>query len=373
MVWPPGSHLVGQLHLYGGHDGKRTGPPVAAATTGRGSQCPLLFVRDTSGRRFLVDSGSEVSILPVGTPVGRAPLTNVPKLRAANGTLIDIFETDKLVELDLGLGRTYPFKFFVAAVPEAILGADFLRAHVLVPDLRATRLYDRATFLSAACSTHPGTPADISSKTVHVKVERKSPVPSADGEELQYVRHLPVFRSLLDTPGRFPAVAMPGVEHCICSRGAPVYARPRRLTPAKLAAARKELDELLRCSILVPSHSQWASPIHLVPKDKGAGYRMVGCYERLNAVTVPDSKIDLARVRADPDEPNGPEEDRDSHSLWAVRIYQNAIWATQSRPNLPTSHGYGVPRPSEGLRLYRRCPRVFQHSPTAPGRLGCSP
>ncbi|KFD65246.1 hypothetical protein M514_00667 [Trichuris suis] len=300
-VWPPGSQLLGQLHLYRGHDGKRTGPPVAAATTGRGSQCPLLFVRDTSGRRFLVDSGSEVSILPVGTPVSRAPLTNVPKLRAANGTLIDIFETDKFVELDLGLGRTYPFKFFVAAaVPEAILGADFLRAHGLVPDLRAARLYDRATFLSAACSTHPGTPADISSRTVH------------------YVRHLPVFRSLLVTPGRFPAVAMPGVEHCICTRGAPVYARPRRLTPAKLAAARKELDELLKCGILVPSHSQWASPIHLVPKDKGARYRMVGCYERLNAVTIPDrypvpdlqtfadrlhratifSKIDLARAYA---------------------------------------------------------------------------
>ncbi|KFD70577.1 hypothetical protein M514_17370 [Trichuris suis] len=79
-----------------------------------------------------------------------------------------------------------------------------------------------------------------------------------------------------------------------------------------------ELDELVRWGILVPSQSQWASPIHLVPKDKGNCYRMVGCYERLNAITLPDrypipdiqtfadhlhgatifSKIDLARAFA---------------------------------------------------------------------------
>uniref|UniRef100_A0A5S6Q0Y3 RNA-directed DNA polymerase n=1 Tax=Trichuris muris TaxID=70415 RepID=A0A5S6Q0Y3_TRIMR len=111
---------------------------------------------------------------------------------------------------------------------------------------------------------------------------------------------------------------MPGIDHCIQTRGPPVYARPRRLMPAKLAAAKTELDELVRRGILTPSQSPWASPIHLVPKDNGSCYRMVGCYERLNSITLPDrnpipdiqtfadhlqgakifSKIDLARAFA---------------------------------------------------------------------------
>uniref|UniRef100_A0A5S6QGN9 Integrase catalytic domain-containing protein n=1 Tax=Trichuris muris TaxID=70415 RepID=A0A5S6QGN9_TRIMR len=209
--------------------------------------------RTCLGRRFLVDSGSEVSILPPNATTGKTPAPTASRLRAANG-------------------RVYPFKFLVADVPMAILGADFLREQGLIPDLRAACLRDGRTFLSV----HSSGPQSGTGAIVHVSVENRCPSNQADGTKFQDIR----------------------VDHTIETRGRPVYARSRRLRPDKLAAAKRELDELVSRGILVPSSSQWSSPIHLVSKDNGASFRMVGCYERLNAITVPDSKIDLARAYA---------------------------------------------------------------------------
>ena len=89
-------------------------------------------------------------------------------------------------------------------------------------------------------------------------------------------------------PTGFPSVKTPGLTHRIITRGNPTFARPRRLAPEKLSALKVELDQLIDHGILVPSSSPWASPIHFVEKDGGASYRMVGCYERLNAITKPD-------------------------------------------------------------------------------------
>ncbi|KFD47540.1 hypothetical protein M513_11584 [Trichuris suis] len=149
---PPSPQLPRRLYLPTRHVGKRLRRPIVAAAIGNGYNSPLLFVRDVTGRRFLVDSGSEVSILPAQPPGPHRPLPGGPKLKAANGTTIDVFQTGRHEILDLGLGRTYPFKFVVAAVPNAILGADFLRQHGLIPDLKAARLRDGVTFLSATCS-----------------------------------------------------------------------------------------------------------------------------------------------------------------------------------------------------------------------------
>uniref|UniRef100_A0A5S6QYL9 RNA-directed DNA polymerase n=1 Tax=Trichuris muris TaxID=70415 RepID=A0A5S6QYL9_TRIMR len=270
--------------------------------------------RTCLGRRFLVDSGSEVSILPPNATTGKTPAPTAPRLRAANGTKITVFEVNRLTKVDLGLGRVYSFKFLVADMPMAILGADFLREHGLIPDLRAACLRDGRTFLSV----HSSGPQRGTGAIVHVSVENRCPSNQADGTKFQDIRKSQNFRSLADPPGQFPSVTKPGVDHTIETRGRPVYARSRRLRPDKLAAAKRELDELVSRGILVPSSSQWSSPIHLVSKDNGWSFRMVGSYERLNAITVPErypvpdlqtfadrldgstifSKIDLARANA---------------------------------------------------------------------------
>ncbi|KFD61463.1 hypothetical protein M514_26359 [Trichuris suis] len=314
-IRPRRPHLSGKLQLLRRLAGKQRGQPIVAAAVGCHHTCPLLFVRDATGRRYLVDSGSEVSILPPSRRTARVPPAAGPRLRAANGTRIIVFEANRLAKIDLGLGRPYRFKFLVADVPTAILGADFLREYGLIPDLKAGCLRDGVTFLSTACSRSQ---TRASRALVHLTVEHDGLSPPVDGERFRDFRNSQVFRALADPPGQFPAVTMPAVEHTIETRGRPVYARPRRLMPDRLAAAKKELEELIRRGILVPSRSPWSSPIHLVPKDKGRTYRMVGCYERLNAITVPDrypipdiqtfsdqldgsvvfSKIDLARAYA---------------------------------------------------------------------------
>uniref|UniRef100_A0A5S6QKS1 Reverse transcriptase/retrotransposon-derived protein RNase H-like domain-containing protein n=1 Tax=Trichuris muris TaxID=70415 RepID=A0A5S6QKS1_TRIMR len=160
------------------------------------------------------------------------------------------------MKLDLGLGRDYTFTFLVANVPVAILGADFLRQHGLVPDLQAGCLRDECTAqcIPACGPNRPGRRA-----IVQVTLEHNVPAPPRDGVNFRHFRRSSLFRSLLDPPGEFPAVTTPGVEHTIETRGRPVYARARRLMPDKLAAAKKELQELLKRGILVPSHSSWSS------------------------------------------------------------------------------------------------------------------
>lgn len=244
--------------------------------------CRLMYVTDSQGRRFLVDSGSEVSLLPPSEP--STPLANSPvSLRAANGSAIAVYDTGHHLSIDLGLGRTYAFEFVIADVPTPILGADFLRQHGLVLDMKNSRLVDGRTFLAAYSSTtadtrcHPPV-AHIASHDATVR----------DGTCFAHVRNSELFRSVCVPPSHFPCVKTPGVTHRIVTRGHPVFSRPRRLAPVKQAALQKELDQLLSQGILVPSSSPWASPIHLVHKDGGASYRMVGCYERLNAITTPD-------------------------------------------------------------------------------------
>ncbi|CAB0031628.1 unnamed protein product [Trichogramma brassicae] len=77
------------------------------------------------------------------------------------------------------------------------------------------------------------------------------------------------------------------VQHRIVTFGQPVFARPRRLAGDRLAAAKAEFKKLLDRGIIRPSSSQWASPLHLVPKP-GNTWRITGDYRLLNARTRPD-------------------------------------------------------------------------------------
>ncbi|CDW60329.1 hypothetical protein TTRE_0000869701 [Trichuris trichiura] len=168
--------------------GRKQPPRIVAAAIGNGYNSPLLFVRDVTGRRLLVNSGSEVSILSAEPSGRRRPLPDAPKLKAANGTTIDVSHTGRHEILDLGVGRTYPFKFVIAAVPDTILSADFLRQHGLVSNLKAARLRDGVTFLSATCS-HCRRKA--AARLVHAKLEHNSDLP-IDGPSFQHVRNTPI-------------------------------------------------------------------------------------------------------------------------------------------------------------------------------------
>ena len=102
-----------------------------------------------SGLIFLIDTGAEISIIPVSDK-RRQQLSDL-KLYAANGTSIDTFGEVRLV-LNLRLRRPLAWNFYVVAVPYPIIGADLLDHHGLIVDLRRKCLIDSSTNLSSVGS-----------------------------------------------------------------------------------------------------------------------------------------------------------------------------------------------------------------------------
>ena len=59
------------------------------------------------------------------------------------------------------------------------------------------------------------------------------------------------------------------MHHIINAPGPLVAKKPRRFAPDRLAAAKKQFEEMLRLSLARPGEGPWASPLHMVPKQGG--------------------------------------------------------------------------------------------------------
>ena len=142
----------------------------------------------------------------------------------------------------------------IADVQNPILGADFPRSYNLLVDVGRRQLLDALTQL-----TIQGVASSDSSPS-------PSLLPTNTDSQ---------FTSLLK---EFPSVTQPciqeqpvkhNVTHHIVTTGPPVNARPRRLSPDKLKAARQEFDHMMELGIIRSSSSNWSSPLHMVPKKSG--------------------------------------------------------------------------------------------------------
>lgn len=241
---------------------------VSSATLTTAKQHGRLFAFDQNSHfYFLIDTGSEVSIVPQSRFKGM-PHASDWSLFAANGSPISTHGHHRMT-VDFGLGLTFGWNFIIADVKTPIIGADFLRKYHLVPYMSNNTLVHMRTNRSIVCR-----PSRLSSLGIST-----------------IVKGCPVN----DLLSKYPQITRPSavneikhnVLHYIETTGSPVHARSRRLAPDRLKAAKAEFEYMLRQGIVRPSNSPWSSPLHMVRKGKD-DWRPVGDFRALNSITKPD-------------------------------------------------------------------------------------
>ncbi|XP_011685387.1 PREDICTED: uncharacterized protein LOC105448491 [Wasmannia auropunctata] len=212
--------------------------------------------------------GSDISVLPKSWKNRDSSAANF-SLYAANGSKIHVYGSREL-ELNLGLRRSFNWKFTIAEVATPLLGADFLYHYNLLDDLRNKKLVDGLTDLK------------VEGKVTNIRTQSVSTLKQQDTIYTQILKEF--INVTRPSPQR---VNKHKVEHHIVTNGSPISDRARRLPPEKLKFAKQEIESWIKNSDCQPGSGQWANAMHMVDKKDGT-WRICEDYRRPNKIRVPD-------------------------------------------------------------------------------------
>lgn len=182
-----------------------------------------LFIFDTTNKlKFLIDTGADLSIVPRDIYNDTDKKNEDLILTAANGSKIHTYGR-KMLKVNLGLRRDYPFVFTIADINSPIIGADFLTHYGIIVDLKNKRLIDSLTNLTKECFF----------------LDSCSPSPKIFYIENNYAQLLQNYPNLV-IPPNFSLPVKHSVKHNIITNGYLPFCRPRRLDPTKFQIAKEE-------------------------------------------------------------------------------------------------------------------------------------
>lgn len=234
-----------------------------------GTTSKRLFVKDKiSTLNFLIDSGADLSSIPVTDNQQKTIKPFQSDIYAANNTPINLYGK-ATKNIDFNLDKQFTWTFIVSDVRTPIIGADFLSHYNLLVDVANGRLIDNATKIQVVGEIKQTTQPTI---TIIDKCKK-------------YTDLLTEFKQILTIPQINEKTATTTLHH-IATKGQPIKERARRLSPVRYKAAKEEFDYLIQMGICRPSKSPWAAPLHMARKK--TSWRPCGDYRRLNSVTIPD-------------------------------------------------------------------------------------
>ncbi|GFX52833.1 retrovirus-related Pol polyprotein from transposon opus [Trichonephila clavipes] len=167
--------------------------------------------------------------------------------------------------------KTNPARISVS-VP--IIGADFLYNFNISPDLRNRKLIDNATKISTNCKL-------VSPEVHSIKL--------VSGESIFHdvLREFPE----IVKPPSFSQEVKHNIKHFIETSGPPVFAKARRLATDRLKIAKYEFQHMLNLGHVRPSKSNYASPLHIVPKKDSNDWRPVDLVKAYHQIPINEEDI----------------------------------------------------------------------------------
>lgn len=189
-----------------------------------------------TNQKFLIDSGSIVSIIPTHRFKPQNRHQNI-SLFAANSTQIRTHGTI-LLNIDSNLKRNFSWNFIVADVHTAIIGADFLMNYNLLIDLKNQQLINPTTTLPSKGKMLKTTHFGIST------INLSTPLANILEDYKEITR-----------PFNKVNVVKSNFAHRIITNGLPISERPRKWAGEKSTAARAEINHLLEIGAIRPSSS----------------------------------------------------------------------------------------------------------------------